>query len=55
MDVWRETAVRCRQESRTAQILLAASFASVLLGHIGALPFFVHLWSAESGTGKTVG
>ena len=54
-DVWRETAVRCRQESRTAQILLAASFASVLLGHIGALPFFLHLWGVESGTGKTVG
>lgn len=54
-DAWKETAILCRKESRTAQILLAASFASVLLCHIGALPFFVHLWGVESGTGKTVG
>lgn len=54
-DIWKETAILCRKESRTAQILLAASFASVLLCHIGALSFFVHLWGAESGTGKTVG
>ncbi|WP_298481783.1 DUF927 domain-containing protein [uncultured Ruminococcus sp.] len=54
-DTWKETAILCRKESRTAQILLAASFASVLLCHIGALPFFVHLWGVESGTGKTVG
>jgi uncharacterized protein (DUF927 family) len=38
----------------TAQIMLAASFASPLLGKIGCLPFFVHLWGVESGTGKTV-
>lgn len=54
-DTWKDTAILCRKESRTAQILLAASFASVLLCHIGALPFFVHLWGVESGTGKTVG
>jgi hypothetical protein len=34
--------------------MLAASFASPLIGHIGCLPFFVHLWGVESGTGKTV-
>ena len=37
-----------------ARITLAASFASVLLSHFDALPFFVHLWSSQSGTGKTV-
>lgn len=51
---WLETAIRCRNDSITAQIMLAASFASVLIGKIGALCFFVHLWGVESGTGKTV-
>lgn len=37
-----------------ARITIAASFASVLLSHFDALPFFVHLWSSQSGTGKTV-
>lgn len=37
-----------------ARIAMAASFASVLLKHFDALPFFVHLWSSQSGTGKTV-
>lgn len=51
---WLETATNCRNNSITAQIMLAASFASVLIGKIGALCFFVHLWGVESGTGKTV-
>lgn len=37
-----------------ARLVMAASFASVLLSKFDALPFFVHLWSAQSGTGKTV-
>ena len=37
-----------------ARVVMAASFASVLLSKFDALPFFVHLWSAQSGTGKTV-
>jgi len=37
-----------------SRIVMAASFASVLLSKFDALPFFVHLWSAQSGTGKTV-
>lgn len=53
-DTWLETAKRCRQMSITARILLAASFASPLLEILGALPFFVHLWGVDSGTGKTV-
>lgn len=36
------------------RIVLAASFASVLLKKIDALPFLVHVWGAGSGTGKTV-
>ena len=51
---WLAEAQKCRSESLTAQIMLAASFASPLIGKIGCLPFFVHLWGVESGTGKTV-
>lgn len=51
---WRDIAVKCRNENITAQIMLAASFASVLIEKIGGLCFFVHLWGVESGTGKTV-
>ncbi|MDE6020002.1 MAG: DUF927 domain-containing protein [Ruminococcus sp.] len=54
-DQWKKTAIDCRNHSKTAQILLASSFASVLVSRVGALPFFVHLWGVESGTGKTVG
>lgn len=53
-DKWLETAVKCRNDSLTAQIMLAASFASVLIKKIGVLCFFVHLWGADSGTGKSV-
>lgn len=45
---------RLRKESLAAHILIAASFASVLVEPLGSLPFFVHLWGSESGTGKTV-
>lgn len=51
---WLETAIECRNDSLTAQIMLAASFASVLIRRIGALCFFVHLWGVDSGTGKSV-
>ncbi len=51
---WRDTAIKCRHANITAQIMLAASFASVLINKIGGLCFFVHLWGVESGTGKTV-
>lgn len=55
LDAWVETAQACRRGSVTARILLAASFASPLLSIVGSLPFFVHLWGVDSGTGKTVG
>lgn len=53
-DTWLRTARECASCHITAKIMLAASFASVLVGKIGCLPFFVHLWGVESGTGKTV-
>lgn len=51
---WLEEALDARSYSLTARIVLAASFASVLVEPLGCLPFFVHLWSMDSGTGKTV-
>lgn len=51
---WRKCAVECRKSSLTARLYLAASFASALIQPLGGLPFFVHLWGVDSGTGKTV-
>lgn len=51
---WMQTALACRKMSVTARIMLAASFASPILSLVGCLPFFVHLWGVDSGTGKTV-
>ncbi len=51
---WLESALEGRSDSTTAQIMLAASFSSVLVGQLGCLPFFVHLWGVDSGTGKSV-
>lgn len=52
-DVWLEIARIARQGSVEPRIILAASFASVLVKVIEGLPFFVHLWGS-SETGKTV-
>ena len=54
LDNWLTEALDARSYSLTARIVLAASFASVLVEPLGCLPFFVHLWSMDSGTGKTV-
>lgn len=51
---WIKIAQECRANSTTAKIMLAASFASPILSIVGSLPFFVHLWGVDSGTGKTV-
>lgn len=52
---WLDTVKAIRAAgSVQARLVMAASFASVLLSRFDALPFFVHLWSAQSGTGKTV-
>jgi len=53
-DEWQKTARECRNMSVTARIMLSAAFASVLIQPLGLLPFFVHLWGVDSGTGKTV-
>jgi len=54
LENWLTEALDARSYSLTARIVLAASFASVLVEPLGCLPFFVHLWSMDSGTGKTV-
>lgn len=51
---WLDTVLEVRSMSTTARIILASSFASVLLEPLNCLPFFVHLWGVDSGTGKTV-
>lgn len=53
-EAWLTEAVACRAYSVTARLVLAASFASVLIGPLNCQPFFVHLWGMDSGTGKTV-
>lgn len=53
-ETWKKIAAEVRAMSVTARIVLAASFASPLLQPLGCLPFFVHLWGVDSGTGKTV-
>lgn len=52
---WLYEAKDARTYSLTARIVLAASFAAPLIEPLGISPFFVHLWSTASGTGKTVG
>jgi hypothetical protein len=52
---WLDLVRRVRKEECVVtKIILAASFASVLVQPCGALPFFVHLWGG-TGNGKTVG
>lgn len=53
-DEWLKEAIKCRKYSTTARLVLAASFASVLIEPLGINPFFLHLWGSDSGTGKTV-
>lgn len=53
-DAWLAEAREARGYSLTARVVLAASFASVLVEPLGCLPFFVHLWGMDAGTGKTV-
>lgn len=45
--------VRPLRENLYVRLLLAASFASVLVEPCGCLPFVLHLWGS-TGTGKTV-
>lgn len=53
-NTWMEYVRNLRKSGRIEiKFLLAASFASVLVGKIGALPFIVDLWGETEG-GKTV-
>ena len=57
-DMWLDTVKAIRKGNTPgnviARIVLAASFASVLVKPCNCLPFFVHLWGGTE-TGKTVG
>lgn len=53
-DKWLETIKNYRKNgSIVVRMVMAASFASILLKPLGALPFFVHLWG-DTETGKSV-
>ena len=55
-EIWLKMAREIRRSgSIPARIILASSFASVLVKPVEALSFFVHLWGSESGVGKTIG
>lgn len=51
---WLETVRPGREHSQIVRIMLAASFASVLIEPLGCLPFFCHVWGGTEA-GKTVG
>lgn len=54
IEEWKEIVKSVRKSNKIApKVALAASFASVLIEPLDALPFFVHFWGA-SGGGKTV-
>lgn len=52
-EVWKKHCGRLRK-NKIVRLAFAASFASVLIEPVNALPFVFHIWSGESGTGKTV-
>ena len=52
-DRWKEHCGKLRK-NKVVRLAFAASFASVLIERVNALPFVFHVWSGESGTGKTV-
>lgn len=51
---WVEEVKKIRKNGLIARTMLSASFASVLLNPLNALPFFVHTWGGTEA-GKTVG
>lgn len=53
LEKWKVVADEARGTLQ-ARIVLSASFASVLVQPLGCLPFFTHIWSSVSGTGKTL-
>lgn len=53
-ETWKNHCIELRKNSKIAQILLAASFASPLIKVLGMNCYCLHLWGG-TGTGKTVG
>ena len=53
-DIWLELAKKVRSGNVFPRLILAASFASVLVKPLGGLPFFLHIWGGTE-VGKTVG
>lgn len=53
-DEWLSLAKKVRETGHISKIVLAASFASVLVEPLGGLPFFTHIWGGTEA-GKTVG
>lgn len=51
---WLNIARDVRKNGHISKIVLAASFASVLVEPLGGLPFFTHIWGGTEA-GKTVG
>ena len=54
LEDWLSIVKSGREHSQIVRIMLAASFASVLVAPIGLLPFFCHVWGGTEA-GKTVG
>ena len=50
---WVDAMIKLRAEKSPGRIVLATSFASVILEPCGLLPFFTHLWGGTE-TGKSV-
>ena len=53
LDQWIDVIGKLRRKSVPFRLLLASSFASVMIDKINALPFVFHLWGG-TGAGKTV-
>lgn len=53
-DQWVELMRELRKTTIELRIVIASAFASVLVSPLNINPFFVHIWSGESGSGKTV-
>lgn len=51
--VWKHHCSMLRK-NKIIRMAFAASFSSCLIELVNALPFVFHIWSGESGTGKTV-
>ena len=55
-EAWMELVLKMRASGNVpARLMLAASFSSVLIDSMNALPFILHAWSNVSGVGKSVG